>query len=814
MNTTNLKLLLILSILLSYNVVMAINKEDRKITITRTETPPTIDGVLDDAAWENATIADDWSQFEPYNGKAPSYPSEVRVVYDDDAIYFAAKMYDPHPDSIYTTLGKRDVGGDLNADLFTILIGPFNDGYNMLEFMVSASGVQSDAKHTGHRGDINWNAVWDSEVRIVEDGWIAEYKIPYSALRFPKKEEQVWGIHFFRHIRRYREWSSWQYVSNQANGFIQYAAEINGIKNIEPPLRLSLSPYVSAYIENSQEADAWGRSLNGGLDLKLGLSESFTLDATLIPDFGQVQSDDEILNLSPFEVRYDEKRQFFTEGTELFNKGEIFYSRRIGSRPKFSGDAYDDLQENEEVSKSPSETSMINATKVSGRTKGGLGIGVFNAMTSEATSTITDTITGVSRNYRTQGFTNYNMLVLDQSLPNNSYIALANTNVNIWEDNYMANVTATDFQFQDKNAYYQFEGRGVFSNINHDSTTTGHGYYLSLRKIHGKFKFRYHHSVESKYYNINDFGYIRSPNEFNNRGEVSYSIQDPFSIFMNLNNSFEIEYNQLYEPRAFSELQFNWHTRATYKNFMSNGFFIAYKPKETIDFFEAREDGYQYNRPRILYLNTWFSTDYRKKIAIDFRVGGRKSFDNNEKEISFDIEPRVRFNDKFMITHEFEIENDINNHGYVDKEYDDNDILTNIVFGERDILTLTNTFESYYIFTNNMSVSIRARHYWRKVEYADYFYLKDDGHLNNSLGLDYFDETQNVNYNVFNIDFTYMWNFAPGSELTIVWKNAILDADEELVNRYFTNFRNTLSSPQTNSISFKVLYYLDYQSLR
>ncbi len=435
----------------------------KNIFITSTETAPVIDGKLDEIAWEGAAVADSFYQYQPYNGAQPSQPSEVYIVYDQEAIYFGAKLYDSAPDSIYKSLSVRDEGDNANADFFSVILNPFNDGLNALEFMVSAAGVQTDMKLIGNHGDSNWDAVWESKVQIHDKGWNVEIKIPYSALRFPKKQQEAWGIHLIRHIRRYREWSTWTYVDNKAESIMHQTADLEGITGIDPPIRLSLTPYVSGYIEKESEQASYGTQFNGGMDLKYGINESFTLDMTLIPDFGQVQSDDEILNLTPFEVRYDEKRQFFTEGTELFSKGNIFYSRRIGSEPGNRDKVEDELEENEVIKENPLETKMLNATKISGRTSGGLGIGFFNAMTAAAEARIKDTLTGDKRSYNTQGFTNYNMVVFDQNLRNNSYVSFANTNVWHHGENYTANVSAVEFKLADKTNTYEFSGDGALS---------------------------------------------------------------------------------------------------------------------------------------------------------------------------------------------------------------------------------------------------------------------------------------------------------------------------------------------------------------
>jgi hypothetical protein len=216
------------------------------------------------------------------------------------------------------------------------------------------------------------------------------------------------------------------------------------------------------------------------MDMKLGINESFTLDMILIPDFGQVQSDDRVVNLSPYEQYYDEKRAFFMEGTELFSKGDIFYSRRIGSSPINYSAAEDSLRTGEVVRDNPSEPQLINATKLSGKTSAGLGVGVINAMTAKTTATLRDTITGETRTTETGPFTNYNMMVVDKALNKNSYVSFANTNVYRGSDYYTANVSAIDFKLTDTTNTWSVSGIGAVSQKYKPDieNTFGHRYWL------------------------------------------------------------------------------------------------------------------------------------------------------------------------------------------------------------------------------------------------------------------------------------------------------------------------------------------------
>lgn len=788
----------------------ALNNEKKTIEAQKVTESPRIDGVLDDPVWENAILAGDFIQYEPYNGKSPTEPTYVRIVYDNHAIYVGAFMKAGDPNSIIRDLSERDAFDDANADLFTVIINTFNDGVNAVEFMVSAAGVQSDGKHTGNNGDSNWDAVWESAVNITEDGWVAEMKIPYSALRFSNQDNQTWGIHFFRHIRHNREWSSWNYVDNHVEGFINQMGEISGIKDINPPLRLSVTPYISGYMQNEAAGNNWERDFNAGMDLKWGINQSFTLDMILIPDFGQVQSDEQVLNLSPYEVKYNEKRSFFTEGTELFNKANIFYSRRIGSKPKDSREASNHLLDNEIVQSNPSETQLINATKISGRTSGGLGVGFINAMTSAADAVILDTISNTSRQYRTQGFTNYNMIVLDQTLKNNSYISLANTNVLHAEENYTANVSGTEFKVMNKENSYQIFGRGAISQKYTESNSFGHYYYLELSKTKGNFTFDISHNTESHTYDPNDFGYIQQNNESTWGAEFSYDIKKPFWKVLNWENEISMVYSSLYKPRKYSDFAMAFRSHTTFaKQHLSTGVYFEVNPFNRYDYFEARAEGWQYNRHKMFNAQTWISTDYRKKLAFDLRPSVWKAFDYDQYGYNINAGPRIRFSDKWLFIYSAAISTSFNTYGYVNKFTDELDN-TVIHFGERDQYTITNTINSSYIFTDKMSLNLKVRHYWSRVEYTDFYQLLENGELSPAIDYNIYGTDANYNYNAFTIDMQYKWRFAPGSELSLVWKNAIYTNQAEIINNFWENLDNTLESSQINSISLKVLYYLDY----
>ncbi|HUW92124.1 MAG TPA: DUF5916 domain-containing protein [Bacteroidales bacterium] len=796
-----------------------IDLQKKIINAVRADAAPRIDGVPDDEIWQKGALATDFIMYNPYNGISSKYRTEVRILYDDDALYIGAMMFDSAPDSIFTELGPRDAD-NLNADNFWIEISPFNDGLYGEQFKVYASNVQADIKlNSGeddyHRED-TWDAVWESATGITAEGWYAEIRIPYSALRFPKSENQTWGINFFREVRRTRETSSWSFVTKEYGSSVAHMGGLTGITNVTPPLRLSLIPYVSGYIENISDQSGLGTSYNGGLDIKVGLSESFTLDATLIPDFGQVQSDDRILNLTPYEVKYNEKRPFFMEGTELFNKGDIFYSRRIGGTPHLYEDVYNYLGPDETITRHPSEVQLINATKISGRTKNGLGVGIFNAVTGPVWAEVTNTLTDETRKIRIEPMTNYNMVVLDQSMKNNSYLSFANTSViragEKDEYFYTANVSNLQTLLQTNNKLYSVSGSATLSQkyFTGADADLGHSLEFNIGKTGGAFRADYNFSLMSDRYDPNDMGYLQSNNEFGHSLDFSYNTYKPFGNIMSTRNSIETRYNQLFIPRAYTSANIELGSMFILMNYWSLSLDAEITPWGEDDYFEPRREDMSifYHRPAALMLGFRGDTDRSKKFYIEALVEYFNSWsDYDQRGFGFSLQPEYKASRRFSFGYSLDYSKHQNDIGYVDRIVLNDDI----VFGKRDVTTITNTLSGAFIFTADSYLTLRGRYYWSRAEYdGDYFLLRNDGSLQD---VPYFGASD-VNSNFLNIDMVYTWRFAPGSELSLVWKNSIASSGSLIVNNAFDNLQDLLQMPQTNSISLKILYYLDYQNFK
>lgn len=356
----------------------------------RATTGPVIDGDLSDPVWQTAPEFTDFTQHDPDDGQPATMPTSVRILYDDHAIYFGAKMVDPHPPT--ALLVRRD--SFVQTDFLSINIDPQLDRLSGNAFTITPADVQVDSLlYNDIAEDVSWDGVWESSAKIVADGWVAEVRVPYSQLRFPDKPVHTWGLNITRRTVRNNEWVRIVNTRKGETGFVSHFADVVGLEGIHRGRPLELVPYAVA------RSDFRTRSVNpleepqdyradGGLDVKYALTSSLTLTGTINPDFGQVEVDPAVVNLTDFETFYPEKRPFFTEGLNMFRFGDtpapshfnffqppsLFYTRRIGRAPQRSLDADHVL--------APADTTILGAAKLTGRTAGGWSVGVLEALTS------------------------------------------------------------------------------------------------------------------------------------------------------------------------------------------------------------------------------------------------------------------------------------------------------------------------------------------------------------------------------------------------------------------------------------------------
>ncbi len=808
-----------LSILLSCQFALA-QKDTiptrKEYFTTRAVKTPKIDGLLDDETWKSVPIISDFKQNFPNYNAEPTQTTNVQIVYDNTAIYIAAFLYDSCSDSICKQLGNRD--DQLNADNFRVVFDTYNTEQDAFDLSVTASGVQNDSRFS----DYLYNAVWESSVKLHPEGWSVEIKIPFSALRFPNTSTQTWGMQITRSITRNGEFDQWGLLPRGVPNPFKYWGYLKGMENMKQPIRLSLTPYITAYTShypaNIEGESNYSSNITGGMDLKYGLNESFTIDATLLPDFTQVQSDNVVKNLGAFEQQFQEQRPFFQESTDLFQKGDLFYSRRIGRRPSGYYNAYSQTDEKEVIIKNPDQAKLLNATKISGRTPNGLGIGLLNAIMDDTYAIAKDSL-GNERKILTEPFSNYNILVFDQQMKNSSSAYLINTNVKRNNNGNNANVTGGGFTLNNKkNTYFVF-GNAAMSNV-FSKTDTVTNQYTDLfgfqhifggGKNSGWFQFDVYQGTINPTFNINDMGITRETNFINRGANISLNRFQPWKSFLNANLNFGLNHNSNFTTHKTNSLRLELNTNATFKNFYNIYVGGSYEPLGEIDYYEARVPGRILIRPTNQTMWTGVNSDRRKKISFNFNIfGGTTGLISPtigyNPYFGVTLTPTIRATDKLSFELKTSYMQDDGDRGWVNFDHNDN-----IIIGLRFIKTVENVVSARYLFRNNLSLSIRGRHYWTGGHYAGFYNLTEEGYLIDNIS---YDQNHDFNFNAFNVDMVFQWQFAPGSFVNLVWKNSIYNESNIVVKSYSNNFTSTLEANQLNTVSLKVLYFFDYLYLR
>ncbi|MBM3214218.1 carbohydrate binding family 9 domain-containing protein [Candidatus Poribacteria bacterium] len=510
-------------------------------------TPPRIDGILDDAAWEAAPVNGGFLQKEPaeHEGESATETTTVRVLYDDMALYIGIECLDSEPQRIVANLSRRDA--DIENDWVAVCLDTHHDHRTSRWFAVAASGALADAEEDeGREPDRTWNGVWEARVSRSDAGWSAEYRIPYHVLRFAPQDEYTWGIQLLRGISRKKERDQWVLVRRNESGWVPRFGHLVGIRDIRPARHLEVVPFARASAERADASTSSGVDLGGavGADVRYGVSSGTSLNVTLNPDFGQVEADPAVLNLTTFETFFEERRPFFIEGNGLFQPPragivgidspyQLFYSRRIGRSPGMF-----DTPDGSDVIERPEATTILAAAKLSGKTARGTTFAVLDAVTqaeyAQIDSPVRDDAAGIERmersSFQIEPFANYVVGRVQQDVLGSSNVALTVASASRIGAPPSLVVGADSTTRWGKNAYSLYARAASSRTGSLDDRKDGYGAQVYLAKFSGWLGGQLYADAHSPGFDVNDLGYMGRPDLLRVGAHVYAERQTPWLL--------------------------------------------------------------------------------------------------------------------------------------------------------------------------------------------------------------------------------------------------------------------------------------------
>lgn len=822
---------------------------------TRTTIPPKIDGKLNDECWQSIGTWDgDFIQQQPHQAAPPSQPTEIKILYDDKYLYFAIIAYDNEPEKMSPILGPRDE--DTVGDIAGIALDTYNDKQTAFEFNLTSAGQKVDLMHLGEYGwDFNWNAVWDGKTSIGDSAWYAEMRIPFTQIRFANKKEHVWGMHIWRYIYRLSEESQWKLIPIDAPAMVYIFGELRGIKDIPYKRNFEVMPYGKAkYIPDSYDKSNFGF----GVDGKIGLTSNFTLDYTFNPDFGQVEADPSELNLTSYEVFYDEKRPFFLEGNSIleYNSGSdmLYYSRRIGHAPSYVPWVDEDAGESLEVA---DNTSIINALKLTGKNKKGLSLGFVNSMTAKEEAIITSD--DVKEKLAAEPFTNYSLGRIKQDFNDGSTVIggiFTSTFRNIKDEhlNFLADnslVGGLDFEHNWKNRKYFVAGKAFYSTINgseeaisdlqrnsrhyyqredadhleYDPEATalsGWGGEFAGGKRSGKFRIDGELEWRSPGVELNDLGYLRQADYVDQDLNIEYRVNKPKGILLNYSIDFRQRHHWSFggenlgdDLRAHMRLRFSNYWRFDVVLDHAFNVFDTRKlrggPSLKID----NETGYRF------LVQTNASKDLFFAAGADYE----RLFDKLTKNDEYVFQVYWRVSNRFMLSSQsvFSLEKD--NSQYLrsanvggNREY---------LVGLLDRQTFYTTLRAEFFITPELSLQYYGSPYVSSGKYLDYRRVddaratdlndrfemlsrQDDGLLVDDTGSVYHDFNNydfDFNFQEFRSNFVARWEYKTGSTIYFVWTHNRTGYEEIYEPSLFESLKGMRKLSAQNAFMIKLSYW-------
>jgi hypothetical protein len=772
----------------------------KTITAIRVNPAVRLDGILNEPFWGTAERSGNFIQYQPDEGQPASESTFVRVAYDDEALYVGMEMYDSEPDRIISRLTRRDRW--VECDLVHVIVDCHHDHQTAYAFTAYASGTQRDVYYYNDTwSDESWDGVWDCATRITDWGWCAEYKIPFHCLRFACEEDPVWGIYFSRNISRKNELDRWLYIPESASGFVSHFGHLKGLEGLNPPQRFEILPYGVSYAETEPRSlgnpDGRSYSNNVGFDVKYGISSNITLNATINPDFGQVEADEAVLNLSVFETWFPEKRPFFLEGSEIFNTYyDLFYSRRIGRPPSIWPDGLDYYIDQ------PTATTILGAMKVSGKTAGGTSLGILESVTQREEAEF-KLESGETRTAVVEPEANYLVARLKQDVLDNSYVGVMATAVN-QKNAYPQYTGGADWILRFLDGDYQWHGHMVGSSTGPDQH--GFGGMLEFDSSGGQ---RFRGSVSCNYrdkeLDLNGMGYLDRNNYEEAWAWVQYRTTKEWWIIRKTWNNLNIGFADNLDHVALTRGG-NFNNSIELKNFWSLGGGTWQDYDVTYSDWETR-GGPRTPIPIGQNWWVWLETDTRKSWQLGFNVGGGDTWDGQYESYSTWFNLRPRSNIEIALEPSYRIDKGVSR--WVATLEDNEGTPTDWIFGELDMHRLDMTARGTITFRKDLTLQFYAQPYITAGDYSNFKRLlpSETYEYVDASVYDEAAEQPDFNWSSFNSNVVLRWEYRPGSTLFLVWTQARDVSGDEGRFDFGRDWGNLFSGTAGNTFLVKLNYW-------
>ncbi|MCH7513564.1 MAG: carbohydrate binding family 9 domain-containing protein [Bacteroidetes bacterium] len=808
--------------------------------------PLVIDGVLDDPAWEQVAWGNDFIQWSPNEREDPAQQTVFKILYDEKNLYVGIRAYDTEPGKIVRRMGRRD---NFDGDWVEINIDSYNDKRTAFSFTASVSGVKGDKfiSGNGNNWDESWDPIWYLKTSIDEQGWIAEFRIPLSQLRFSSEYNQTWGLQIQRRFFREEERSLWQFIPRNDVGWVHRFGELRGIEGIKPQKQVEIMPYVVGKAERYEGEEgnpfATGRDqgITFGIDGKIGITNDVTLDFTVNPDFGQVEADPSQLNLSAFQLFFEERRPFFIEGNNILNfqvtqfrNDNLFYSRRIGDRPSRYPDMGSDAYE-----KIPDNTRILGAAKITGKNKNGLSFGIQESVTAREYAEID--INGERSREPVEPLTNYIVARASQDL-NKGNTVFGGMVTSLYRD-----IRDPSLEFLHKKAWsggldllhqwndkkWFFSVNSVFSNVQgtteaiyntqtsseryfqrpdnfHKSvdttrtSLTGTGGQVKIGKQSGKIIYELGTTWLSPNLDLNDQGFLMNTDNAVQWLFVQYRINKPFSIFRNM-RAFGIQYATWDFGGVSTGNGFNFQYSTQFKNYWGFNLGTNFNGAQISN--ADLRGGPSILYPRNANIWYWIGSDSRKKFQVMFNNSYSRGDEKYNSSSRFWMRFRYRPLDVLNISISPSLSYRTNQLQYVTTTSFGNDpryITANI-----DQKTYRMEIRFSYSINPNLSLQFWGQPFVTTGEYTAYKRITDskanrytDRFHTFTADEIAFDETENqyyvdenqdgvTDYQIYNPNFNFLqfrsnavlrWEYKPGSTLFLVWTQERTDNPQFAAN--------------------------------